>query len=274
MASAATSVDHYENFPVASLVLPARLRPPVATIYRFAREADDIADEGNATPDERIAALEERLAELSRIESGTSPQSALYRSLAETIRTYNLPLAPFRDLLDAFRQDVTKTRYADFSEVMHYCRRSANPVGRLMLHLFGRTEPRNLALSDGICTALQLTNFLQDVAGDYARGRIYLPLDELARFHVDEAMIARGDTGPRWQSLMRFQIERTRRLLQAGAPLGRVLDGRIGLELRLIVMGGARILEKLAAVDGDVFHRRPVLRPLDAPVLLWRALTR
>lgn len=274
MASAATSVDHYENFPVASLVLPAKLRPPVATIYRFAREADDIADEGDARPEERIAALDERLAELSRIESGTPPQSALYRSLAETIRTHHLPLAPFRDLLDAFRQDVTKTRYADFGEVMHYCRRSANPVGRLLLHLFGRTEPRNLALSDGICTALQLTNFLQDVAGDYARGRIYLPLDELARFQVDEAMIARGDAGPRWQSLMRFQIERTRRLLQAGAPLGRVLDGRIGLELRLIVMGGARILEKLYAVDGDVFHRRPVLRPLDAPVLLWRALTR
>lgn len=274
MASAATSVDHYENFPVASIVLPARLRPPVATIYRFAREADDIADEGDASPAERIAALDERLAELDRIETGTTPQSALYRSLAETIRSHDLPMTPFRDLLDAFRQDVTKTRYADFGEVIHYCRRSANPVGRLLLHLFGRAEPRNLALSDGICTALQLTNFLQDVAGDYARGRIYLPLDELARFRVDETMIANGDAGSRWQALMRFQIERTRRMLQAGAPLGRVLDGRIGLELRLIVMGGARILEKLAAVDGDVFRRRPVLRPLDAPLLVWRALTR
>ncbi len=274
MASAATSVEHYENFPVASLVLPARLRPPVATIYRFAREADDIADEGDAPPEERLAALEDRLAELSRIEAGTPPQSALYEALAATIRTHDLPLAPFRDLIDAFRQDVTKTRYADFGEVMHYCRRSANPVGRILLHLFGRTESRNLALSDGICSALQLTNFLQDVAGDYARGRIYLPLDELARFRVDENMIANGDAGPRWQALMRFQIERTRRMLQAGAPLGRVLDGRIGLELRLIVMGGARILEKLSAVDGDVFRHRPVLRPIDAPLLLWRALTR
>jgi squalene synthase HpnC len=274
MASVATSVEHYENFPVASLVLPARLRPPVATIYRFAREADDIADEGDAAPAERLAALDERLVELTRIESGIPPQSALYQALATTIRAHDLPLAPFRDLLDAFRQDVTKTRYADFGEVMHYCRRSANPVGRILLHLFGHTEPRSLALSDGICSALQLTNFLQDVAGDYARGRIYLPLDELARFRVDEAMIARGDAGPRWQALMRFQIERTRKMLQAGAPLGRVLDGRIGLELRLIVMGGARILEKLAAVDGDVFRRRPVLRPLDAPLLLWRALTR
>lgn len=274
MASAATSVEHYENFPVASLVLPARLRPPVATIYRFAREADDIADEGDASQAERLAALDERLAELTRIESGANPQSALYQALAATIHTHDLPLAPFRDLIDAFRQDVTKTRYADFGEVMHYCRRSANPVGRILLHLFGRTEPRNLALSDGICSALQLTNFLQDVAGDYARGRIYLPLDELARFRVDETMIANGDAGPRWQALMRFQIERTRKMLQAGAPLGRVLDGRIGLELRLIVMGGARILEKLSAVDGDVFRRRPVLRPLDAPLLLWRALTR
>jgi squalene synthase HpnC len=274
MASAATSVEHYENFPVASLVLPARLRPPVATIYRFAREADDIADEGDAAPADRLAALDERLAELSRIESGATPESALYQALAETIRAHDLPLVPFRDLLDAFRQDVTKTRYADFGEVMHYCRRSANPVGRILLHLFGHSEPRSLALSDGICSALQLTNFLQDVAGDYARGRIYLPLDELARFRVDEGMIANGDGGPRWQALMRFQIERTRRMLQAGAPLGRVLDGRIGLELRLIVMGGARILEKLSAVDGDVFRRRPFLRPLDAPLLLWRALTR
>jgi len=274
MAIAATSVEHYENFPVASLVLPARLRPPVATIYHFAREADDIADEGDATATERLAALDERLAELARIESGTVPQSALYQSLAATIRAHDLPLTPFRDLLEAFRQDVTKTRYADFGEVMQYCRRSANPVGRLLLHLFGRAEPRHLALSDGICSALQLTNFLQDVAGDYARGRIYLPLDELARFRVDESMIARGDAGPQWQLLMRFQIDRTRRMLQAGAPLGRVLDGRIGIELRLIVMGGARILEKLSAVDGDVFVRRPVLRPLDAPLILWRALTR
>ena len=274
MASAATSVDHYENFPVASLVLPARLRPPVATIYRFAREADDIADEGDASPEARLAALDERLAELRRIESGATPESALYEALAATIRTHELPVAPFRDLLDAFRQDVTKTRYADFGEVMHYCRRSANPVGRILLHLFGHTDSRSLALSDGICSALQLTNFLQDVAGDYARGRIYLPLDELARFRVDETMIANGDAGPRWQSLMRFQIERTRKMLQAGAPLGRALDGRVGLELRLIVMGGARILEKLTAVDGDVFRRRPVLRPLDAPLLLWRALTR
>jgi len=274
MVSAATSVEHYENFPVASLVLPARLRPPVAAIYRFAREADDIADEGDASQADRLAALEERLAELNRIESGATPESALYQALAATIRTHDLPLAPFRDLIDAFRQDVTKTRYANFGEVMHYCRRSANPVGRILLHLFGRTEPRNLALSDGICSALQLTNFLQDVAGDYARGRIYLPLDELARFRVDESMIANGDAGPRWQALMRFQIDRTRKMLQAGAPLGRAIDGRIGLELRLIVMGGARILEKLSAVDGDVFRRRPVLRPLDAPLLLWRALTR
>jgi squalene synthase HpnC len=274
MASAVTSVEHYENFPVASLVLPARLRAPVTMIYRFAREADDIADEGDAAPEARIAALDERLAELRRIESGQSPRSALYVALAQTIRTHQLPLTPFRELLDAFRQDVTKTRYADFGEVMHYCRRSANPVGRLLLHLFGRTDTRSLALSDGICSALQLVNFLQDVAGDHARGRIYLPLEDLARFRVDEAMIARGEPGPRWQALMRFQIERARRILQAGAPLGRLLEGRVGLELRLIVMGGARILEKIEAVDGDVFHRRPVLRPLDAPLLLWRALTR
>ncbi|MFO1318785.1 MAG: squalene synthase HpnC [Burkholderiales bacterium] len=265
------SVDHYENFPVASLVLPARLRAVVTDIYWFAREADDIADEGDVSPAERLAGLHERVLELDRIERAEPPLTPLFDRLSVHIRAHRLPIGPFRDLLDAFKQDVTKHRYADFGEVMSYCRRSANPVGRLLLHLFGETHPRALALSDGICSSLQLVNFLQDIAGDYRRGRIYLPLDELARHGLDESAIAAGEPTAAWSQLMREQIGRARRILMAGAPLGRVLKGRPGFEIRMIVAGGLRVLEKLTAVDGDVFHRRPTLGALDWPRILVRA---
>lgn len=267
-------VGHYENFPVASIILPARLREPVTWIYRFAREADDIADEGDATPDQRLAALAERQADLDRIASGAAPQLDLYRAVSEVIRAHHLPVQLFRDLLDAFTQDVTRTRYANFDDVMDYCRRSANPVGRLLLHLQGETAPRSLARSDQICSSLQLINFLQDIAVDFRKGRIYLPQDEMQRFGIDEARIDRGDASGPWQTFMQFQIERTRRMLLEGAPLGRVLPGRFGLELRMIVSGGERILDKLVRVAGDVFRARPVLTTIDWPLLLVRALVR
>jgi squalene synthase HpnC len=268
-------IDHYENFPVASVLLPARLRAPVEAIYHFAREADDIVDEGDATPQARLAALDARLLELDRIKRGEVPELPLYRELAVQAAAHRLPIQPLRDLLDAFRQDVTKTRYADFGELVHYCRRSANPIGRLLLHLYGETAPRSLAMSDGICSALQLINFLQDVDSDYRdRGRIYIPQDEMARFGITDQDIARRAPSPAWRRLMNFQRDRARRMLQAGAPLGRVLRGRIGLELRSIVMGGDRVLEKLHAADGDVFGARPVLRGLDWPLVFWRALVR
>jgi squalene synthase HpnC len=268
-------IDHYENFPVASVLLPARLRAPVEAIYHFAREADDIVDEGDATPQARLAALDARLLELDRMERGEVPELPLYRELAVQTAAHRLPTQPLRDLLDAFRQDVTKTRYADFGELMHYCRRSANPIGRLLLHLYGETAPRSLAMSDGICSALQLINFLQDVDSDYRdRGRVYIPQDEMARFGISDQDIASRLASPGWRRLMNFQRDRARRLLQAGAPLGRVLRGRIGLELRAIVMGGDRVLEKLHAADGDVFGLRPVLRGLDWPLVFWRALVR
>lgn len=268
-------IDHYENFPVASVLLPARLRAPVEAIYHFAREADDIADEGDALAHARIAALDQRLLELDRIERGEVAELPLYRDLAVQVAAHRLPLQPLRDLLDAFRQDVTKTRYADFGELMQYCRRSANPIGRLLLHLYGEAAPRSLAMSDGICSALQLINFLQDVDSDYHdRGRVYIPQDEMARFGICDQDIASRLASPGWRRLMNFQRDRARRLLQAGAPLGRVLRGRIGLELRAIVMGGDRVLEKLHAADGDVFGLRPVLRGLDWPLVFWRALVR
>ncbi|MBI1397626.1 MAG: squalene synthase HpnC [Betaproteobacteria bacterium] len=265
-------VGHYENFPVASLLLPRRLRAPVHAIYRFAREADDLADEGDVAPESRRAALDAREAELDRIERSSPPASAIYRDLARHIRAHALPLAPFRALLSAFRQDTCKCRYATFAEVEDYCRRSANPVGHLLLHLYGAATPDALALSDAICTALQLVNFLQDIAIDHERGRVYMPEDELTRFGLREADIAAGQPHASWRRFMRFQTDRTRRLLWRGAPLARMLGGRLGMELKLIVLGGDRIIEKIRAVDGDIFHHRPVLRAPDWTVMAARLL--
>ena len=266
------SVGHYENFPVASLLLPARLRRPVAVIYRFARSADDFADEGDLAPGVRLALLDGYRAELDRIDTGHRPQAPLFQELREVVATHRIPLAPFRDLLDAFSQDVTKERYASFAEVMDYCRRSADPIGRLMLHLYDKCNAANLASSDSICSALQLVNFWQDVEVDFRKNRIYLPQDEMERFGVTEAQIADRDASGGWWSLMRFQIERARSMILAGAPLASRLPGRIGLEIGTVVQGGLRILEKLEGARGDVFRRRPVLATLDWPLLLCRAL--
>ena len=266
------AVDHYENFPVASVLLPARLRRPVALIYRFAREADDFADEGDAPPEVRLHQLRSFDLELDRIEAGEPPHTPWFNDLAGAIREYGLPLGAFRDLLSAFSQDVTKSRYANYAEVLDYCTRSANPVGRLLLVLYRSSAPPQLVWSDAICSSLQLINFLQDVAIDWRKDRVYLPQDEMLRFDLAEDQIARGDAGGRWKEFMAFQIDRARSLLFSGAPLGQVLKGRVGLEMRLIIEGGARILEKIEHVQGDVFRHRPVLRPLDWPVMVARAL--
>lgn len=263
---------HYENFPVASFLLPLRLRRPISLIYAFARNADDFADEGDLAPEQRLVLLDAYRHQLDRIERGEAPDDPLFEALADVIHAHHLPLQPFRDLLDAFSQDVIKKRYANFGELMDYCRRSANPVGRLLLHLFGETDARRIAYSDAICSALQLINFWQDIAIDYQKGRIYLPQDELRRFHVSERQIANGDAEGPWWPLMRFQIERTRRLLQAGTPLGLVLKGRIGLEIRSIIAGGETILRKLHKARGDVFHQRPTLAPWDWMYMIYRAV--
>ncbi|MCW5605658.1 MAG: squalene synthase HpnC [Burkholderiales bacterium] len=266
------AVDHYENFPVASILLPSEYRRPVALIYRFAREADDFADEGDVPDQVRLGQLDRFRKELDRIEAGAAPGIPWFAELAGIIRKHRLPVDAFRDLLSAFSQDVTKKRYANYDEVLDYCRRSANPVGRLLLVLYGHAAPQNLNCSDAICSSLQLINFLQDVAIDYRKDRIYLPQDEMARYGVSEQQIADGDTGGGWSALMAFQIERTRKLLYAGAPLGRAMQGRLGLEMRMIIEGGDRILEKISRVGGDVFRQRPVLRWFDWPLLLARAL--
>ncbi len=266
------AVDHYENFPVASVLLPGRLRRPVELIYAFARQADDFADEGDVEPATRLANLEGFSRQLDMIERGATPPSTLFADLAKVVREFELPLELFRALLSAFSQDVVKLRYGTFAELLDYCSRSANPIGRLLLHLYRRTEPRYLEWSDKICSSLQLINFWQDIEIDYRKQRIYLPLDEMARFGVSETQIAHRDAGGRWSELMDFQIDRTRRMLLTGAPLGRALQGRIGLELRMIVMGGNRILEKLQASDGDVFRHRPKLGKSDWLLMLYRSV--
>jgi phytoene synthase len=263
------SVGHYENFPVASLLLPTELRVPVAVIYRFARSADDIADEGDDPPAERLARLQAYHDALERLDS---PETPLFEDVAYVIREHALSESLFHDLIDAFAQDVVKKRYADFNEVLDYCKRSANPVGRLLLELFKQTSETELEQSDAICTALQLVNFWQDVAVDYAKGRIYLPQDEMAAHGVGEGHIAEQRCDDAWRALMAWQVERTRALMLGGAPLGAALPGRVGLEIRATVNGGLRVLEKVEAVGYDVFRRRPVLKWHDWPPLLWRAL--
>lgn len=266
------SVGHYENFPVASLLLPREMRAPVGVIYRFARKADDFADEGDAPAEARLASLQEFRQELACIESGAAPKTALFADVARIVRDHALPLQLFRDLLDAFTQDVVKNRYANFAEVLDYCRRSANPVGRLLLHLSRKDSEENLGLSDAICSALQLVNFWQDVDVDFGKNRIYLPQDEMGRFGVREAQLAERRCDAPFRDLMRFQVERTRRLMLAGQPLVERLEGRFRLEIAVTVQGGLRILEKLERADYDMFRRRPRHRWYDWPLLLFRAL--
>jgi squalene synthase HpnC len=277
-------VDHYENFPVASWLLPARLRPPVEAIYGFARGADDIADEGFLPDAERLKGLDRYLQALDAIDAGRAPDAQFAR-IAEAIRDYALPTPLLRDLIDAFRQDVVKKRYATFADVMDYSRRSANPIGRLLLHLFAARkgsdsfirermkESDPFICSDRICSALQIINFWQDVALDWDKGRVYIPLEDLERFGVSEGHIAAGIADEKWRELMAFECARARRMLAEGAPLGTALPGRLGLEIRATVAGGAAILDKIEAARGDVFRHRPVLGKLDWVRILGKAVS-
>ena len=259
-------VDHYENFPVASILLPGKLRRPIEVIYAFARSADDFADEGDIEASERIRLLDEYDHQLMRIERGERPTLPLFVSLAAVIKQHDLPFVLFHDLLDAFKQDVVKTRYANFAELMDYCVRSANPIGRLLLHLNGAATTQNLAWSDAICSALQLINHWQDIGVDWRKnngGRVYLPQDELAQFDISDADIAAKNSSEDWTEMMRFQCARARTLLHSGKPLTHQLSGRMGAELRLIVAGGTCMLGKIDAVHGDVFRHRPKMTKWD-----------
>ena len=262
------SIGHYENFPVASRLVPQALRPAVVAIYAFARSADDFADEGDDPPSARLSRLDAYAAQLDRIERGDVPGEAPFPALAAAIGRHALPIGLFRDLLSAFRQDVTKSRYANFIELVDYCARSANPIGRLLLHLYDLTDPESARRADAICTGLQLANFWQDIALDWRKGRVYLPGDDMARFGVTEEQIAAGRCDERWARLVAFEVERTRSLLESGRPLTRGLPLRLALELKLTLAGGLRILRAIDAVDGDVFRYRPRLGGRD-----WLAMT-
>jgi phytoene synthase len=267
------SAGHYENFPVASLLLPRGLREPVNVIYRFARSADDIADEGDAPAARRLEKLQDYRDQLQQIAANQDPKDALFVDVARVVKLHDLPMQLFADLLDAFSQDVIQQRYADFAQVLDYCRRSANPVGRLLLTLFGKASEDNLRHSDAICSALQLINFWQDVANDFeARNRIYLPQEDMQRFGVTEQHLAARRCDAPFRELMRFQVERARQLMHDGAPLLRSLEGRFRLEIAITVQGGLRILEKLEHVGYDMFRHRPVHHWHDWPLLLLRAL--
>lgn len=262
---------HYENFPVASRLLPRRLQRPIAVIYAFARSADDFADEGDLPEEVRLSLIDEYVAKLDALRAGQPLSDPVFIALRDVIDRHGLPLEPFYDLLSAFRQDVTRRRYADFAEVLDYCRRSANPVGRLVLHLCGEATADNLRDSDAICTALQLINFWQDLAQDYDENqRIYLPQDEMAACGVGEAHLIerRGDAALR--KLLDQQIARTRRLLSSGAALGTRLKGRLGLEIRATVNGGLCVLDALARRDNPFV--RPRLRRRDWLHILWSAV--
>lgn len=268
------SVDHYENFPVASVLCPPALRPAIGAIYRFARTADDLADEGDAPPALRLHDLAAYRADLQAIIDDRAPSARwrlVFEALRSTLRRHALPTALLTDLLSAFEQDVVKHRYADRSELLDYCRRSASPVGRLLLHLYGIDDATSLRQSDSICTALQLANFWQDLGVDARRGRLYVPSSDAARRGVDlEQLLARID-GPAVHMLIAELVDWTIDLMKAGAPLALSVPGRAGWELRLVVQGGLRILQKIQRAGYATLLQRPRLRAYDVPLLIWRA---
>jgi phytoene synthase len=248
---------HYENFPVGSTLAPKALRPHLHSVYAFARGADDFADEA-AYEGRRLALLDEWEDRLDRCLRGNADHP-VFVALAETIRVHALPDRPFRDLLDAFRQDCRVRRYADWEALLDYCRRSADPVGRIVLRLYGYRDEALVAPSDAICTGLQLTNFWQDVAVDLAKDRIYLPQTELTKHRVSEADLAQPVAGPGVRALILDVVARTRGFFERGRPLLREVGGRLGFELRAVHCGGLAILDRIECLGGDVLGSRPVL---------------
>lgn len=261
-ACLAIAREHYENFPVASRLIPAALRPHVAAIYAFARGADDIADEPGWSTEERLARLDEWSAHLRE-----PPRTDLFRALASTREQFNLPLELFDDLLSAFRQDVLTAQYDTWDQVLDYCRRSANPIGRLVLRLAGHENEQTDAWSDAVCTALQLTNFWQDLAIDWSRGRLYVPREVWRAAGADPLDLERRMMTTAWQQVMREMVQVTRRLFDRGRPVCDVVAGRLRYELRATWLGGTRILDKLERLDFDVFRSRPTLTRADAIVI-------
>ena len=268
-------VEHYENFPVASLLCPPAMRAGVTAIYHFARTADDMADEGDATPEARRAQLQHYRQALLTCAAGqpqAGPWEPVFGPLAQAIARHRLPLPLLTDLLDAFSQDTHNPRYTDRAQLLDYCRRSANPVGRLMLHMAGVRDAQALVQSDAICSALQLINFWQDPSVDLPRGRHYVPMVDAQRHGLSLDQLAQHVDSPASQALLRELCHWAGALMAEGAPLACRVPGRLGWELRLVVQGGLRILERISAMHYRTLRQRPTLGASDLPVLLWRAL--
>jgi squalene synthase HpnC len=281
LTTTATPITHYENFPVASWLCPPRLRGAITAIYHFARTADDLADEGVATPQQRLTDLAAYRADLDAIclnpPARPGPRwPQVFAALQFAVQQYALPCHLLHDLVDAFVQDVEKTangaHYANQEELGDYCRRSANPVGRLLLHLYGVTQPLALQQSDAICTALQLINFWQDLSVDIPRGRFYVPATDCLAHGLDPTQPAAWAHDPRGTQLVRSQVAWARAVMLRGAGIVHRVPGRAGWELRAVVQGGLRILDKVEATGFDSLHRRPRITLADAPVILWRCL--
>jgi squalene synthase HpnC len=277
-----SSRQHYENFPVASVLLPAAMRPHVAAVYAFARTADDFADEGAWPAGERHRLLDGwarrlRDAASGALTPGPPPDEgepadtvAIFDALGRTIREKALPLGLFEDLLSAFRQDVTVHRYATWTDLLDYCRRSANPVGRLVLRIAGYRDVQLDRWSDAVCSGLQLVNFWQDLMIDFRRGRIYLPADDLRRHGATEGDLGTGRITPAWRAALADVVLRTRSLLHEGRPVCDAVGGRLRYELRATWLGGVRILDRLESGSFDVAARRPVLGAADLPWFVGR----
>ncbi|HEU5293544.1 MAG TPA: squalene synthase HpnC [Burkholderiaceae bacterium] len=276
----AVGVGHYENFPVASLLCPPALREPVRAIYAFARTADDIADEGDAVPAGRLAelaqfrdALVAAVDRASGVSARASPASSwpsVFTALERALRSHALPPALLHDLLDAFEQDARNPSYADRDALLEYCRRSANPIGRLLLHLYGISDAASLRQADAVCSSLQLINFWQDLSVDLPRGRSYLPRADAVRHGVDASDPRAVADTPALRALVRDLVAWAASLMAEGAPLPLRVPGRAGWELRLVVHGGWRILEKIARMNHASRLQRPALKVSDLPLLAWR----
>ncbi len=281
---ARTAHAHYENFPVASVLVPKSMRPHVAAVYAFARTADDFADEGAHAAQDRIRLLDAWLARVRLAGEGRMPDrpaeagepgntEQIFLALGDTIRRKRLPVPLFEDLLSAFRQDVETTRYESWDDLFDYCRRSANPVGRLVLRIADVDDERLDRMSDAICTALQLTNFWQDLKVDFDRGRIYMPQAEMRAHGAEPEALALGEVSPGWRRALGEAVRRTRTLFSAGRPLCDAVSGRLRYELRGTWLGGTRILDRLEQAGGDVVRHRPSLGAADAVWFAWHMAT-
>ena len=287
-ACASLARDHYENFPVASMLIPKRMRRAVAAVYAFARRADDFADEPGYSDAERLRLLDDWHQRLLRAEAGSTPSESMndliFVAVADAMRVHQLPVSLFADLLSAFRQDVTVKRYQTWNDVLDYCTRSANPVGRLVLRIAGHRNDELDRASDALCTALQLTNFWQDFARDWANGRLYVPIADrdacgaretdldraAAAVNASPAVATIVPMPAAWKIVLRAMAQRTRRLFAEGRPVCDGVHGRLKYELRLTWLGGSRILDRLERADFDVFANRPTLTARDIVPLVWR----